>query len=95
MKTVPLKYWLEQQVNINVYRIYVERPIELTHLNLTEILLYGATNTATGNSDVGNGNSNNGNGLAKISNQILRFDRKSLNISFNVVKTVERSTGST
>eukprot|EP00943_MAST-04B_sp_MAST-4B-sp1_P000820 g820.t1 len=93
MKTVPLKYWLEQQVNINVYRIYVERPIELTHLNLTEILLYGATNTATGNSDVGNGNSNNGNGLAKISNQILRFDRKSLNISFNVVKTVERSTG--
>lgn len=92
MKTVPLKYWLEQQVNINVYRIYVERPIELIHSNLTEILLYGGTNTATDNNGVDNNNNDDGNGFAKISNQVLRFDRKSLNISFNVATTVGKFT---
>ena len=38
---------MEQQVNINVYRVYVERPPELTGANLTEILLCGATNKSS------------------------------------------------
>ena len=34
MNQVKLRYWMEQQVNINVYRVYVERPSELTDANL-------------------------------------------------------------
>ena len=91
MKNIPLKYWLEQQININVYRIYIERPHELINTNLTELLLYGraiSTNNNNATSTLKNNNKNNNNKSPplKITNQILQFNRKGLNISFDVTK---------
>ena len=91
MKNIPLKYWLEQQININVYRIYIERPHELINTNLTELLLYGraiSTNNNNTTSTLKNNNKNNNNNSPplKITNQILQFNRKGLNISFDVTK---------
>lgn len=68
---------MEQQVNINVYRVYVERPPELTDANLTEILLCGVTS----NSSIVGISDKNG---VKITDQVLDFNRKYLNISFRV-----------
>ena len=92
MKNIPLKYWLEQQININVYRIYIERPHELINTNLTELLLYGRAistnnkNNTTSTLKNNNNNNNNNSPPLKITNQILQFNRKGLNISFDVTK---------
>ena len=76
MNQVKLRYWMEQQVNINVYRVYVERPSELTDANLTEILLCGAANKSSVGIIEKTGTT--------ITNQVLDFNRKHLNISFRV-----------
>ena len=59
MKNIPLKYWLEQQININVYRIYIERPYELINTNLTELLLYGRAISTNNNNTTSTLKNNN------------------------------------